>query len=238
MAQHMTLSMLSPIFLVLGAPITLALRALKPAQVKGDRGVREWLTIILHSNVTKVIAHPLVATVIFVASTYALYFSPLFGGLMRSHLGHIAMLVHFLAAGSLFFWVLIGIDPAPKRLPYVGRLLVLFVTMPFHAFFGIALMNLKEPLAAAWYNSLQRPWGASLVSDQNTGGAIAWAFGEIPTFIVLLAIVFQWFVEDQRLARRTDRSADRAVARNEDDELAKYNSYLADLDKRDKQAKQ
>jgi putative copper resistance protein D len=233
MAQHMTLSMLSPIFLVLGAPITLALRALKPAAVKGDRGVREWLTIVLHSRVTRVVAHPLVAAVIFVASTYALYFTPLFGGLMRSHLGHIAMLLHFLAAGSLFYWVLIGVDPAPRRLPYVGRLLVLFVTMPFHAFFGIALMNAGQPLAPGWYNALHRDWGASLVSDLHTGGSIAWAFGEIPTFIVLLAILFQWFAEDQRLARRTDRSADRAAAEGKgDDELSEYNAYLAALDKR------
>jgi cytochrome c oxidase assembly factor CtaG/putative copper export protein len=233
MSQHMTLSMLSPIFLVLGAPITLALRALKPAAVKGDRGFREWLTLALHSPVTRVIAHPAIATVIFVASTYALYFTPLFGGLMRSHLGHIAMLLHFLAAGSLFYWVLIGVDPAPRRLPYIGRILLLFVTMPFHAFFGIALMNMGEPLAPGWYNSLHRDWGASLVSDLNTGGAIAWAFGEIPVFIVLLAIVFQWFVEDQRLARRTDRAADRAAAsgRQENDELAEYNAYLAGLDK-------
>jgi cytochrome c oxidase assembly factor CtaG len=239
MAQHMTLSMLSPIFLVLGAPVTLALRALRPAAIRGDRGVREWLTIALHSRVVRVVAHPLVATFIFVASTYALYFTGLFGALMRSHLGHIAMLLHFLAAGSLFFWVLIGVDPAPRRLPYVGRLLVLFVTMPFHAFFGIALMNAGRPIAPEWYNALHRPWGASLVSDLNTGGAIAWAFGEIPVFIVLLAIVFQWFAEDQRLARRGDRSADRTQAAGTgDDELAEYNAYLAALEKLDKKARQ
>jgi putative copper resistance protein D len=236
MAQHMTLSMLSPIFLVLGAPVTLALRALRPAAVKGDRGVREWLTIALHSRAVKIVAHPLVATFVFVASTYTLYFTGLFGALMRNNLGHIAMLLHFLAVGSLFFWVLIGVDPAPRRLPYVGRLLVLFVTMPFHAFFGIALMNAGRPIAPGWYNALHRPWGPSLVTDLNTGGAIAWAFGEIPVFIVLLALVFQWFVADQRLARRADRSADRAAAAGEvDDELAEYNAYLAALDKRARQ---
>jgi cytochrome c oxidase assembly factor CtaG/putative copper export protein len=239
MAQHMTLSMLSPIFLVLGAPVTLALRALRPAAVKGDRGVREWLTLALHSRVVRVVAHPLVATFIFIASTYALYFTGLFGALMRSHLGHIAMLVHFLAVGSLFFWVLIGVDPAPRRLPYVGRLLVLFVTMPFHAFFGIALMNAGRPIAPEWYAALHRPWGGSVVSDLNTGGAIAWAFGEIPVFIVLLALVFQWFVEDQRVARRADRLADRAQAAGTgDDEFAEYNAYLAELDKFDKRARQ
>ncbi|GAA2099286.1 bifunctional copper resistance protein CopD/cytochrome c oxidase assembly protein [Actinomadura alba] len=232
MAQHMVLAMLTPIFLVLGAPVTLALRALKPAATRGDRGPREWLTVFLHSRAAKVVTHPTVATAIFIVSTYALYFSPLFEQAMRAHLGHIAMLSHFMLSGILFFWVLIGIDPAPTRLPYIGRLLVLFVTMPFHAFFGIAIMNMGKPLAEGWYTALDRPWGASLVSDQSTGGAMAWAFGEIPTFIVLLALVFQWFVEDERLARRLERKADRAEARKENDELSDYNAYLASLDRR------
>ncbi|GLY82992.1 bifunctional copper resistance protein CopD/cytochrome c oxidase assembly protein [Actinoallomurus iriomotensis] len=231
MIQHMVLSMLSPILLVLGAPVTLALRALKPAAIRGDRGPREWLTVILHSRALRFIGHPATATVIFVGSTYAVYFTPLFGYLMRAHVGHLAMLVHFLASGSLFFWVLIGVDPTPRKLPYVAKMLLLFVTMPFHAFFGIALMNLGKPLAAGWYTSLHRPWGTSVLADQHTGGSIAWAFGEIPTFIVLIAMVLQWYADDQRLARRLERQADRTAGKT-DDELAEYNAYLASLDKR------
>jgi cytochrome c oxidase assembly factor CtaG/putative copper export protein len=231
MVQHMTLSMLTPILLVLGAPVTLALRALKPAAVRGDRGPREWLTAILNSRAAKFIGHPATATIIFMASTYLLYFTPLFGYLMRAHVGHLAMLVHFLVAGTLFFWVLIGVDPTPRRLPYIARMILLFVTMPFHAFFGIALMQLGKPIAPAWYTSLHRPWGSSILVDQQTGGGIAWAFGEIPTFLVLIAMVFQWYVEDQRTARREERRADRAAAREEDDELAAYNAYLTSLDK-------
>ncbi|HXA61777.1 MAG TPA: cytochrome c oxidase assembly protein [Streptosporangiaceae bacterium] len=231
MIQHMTLAMLSPIFLVLGGPITLALRALKPAAVKDDRGPREWLTIVLHSRFTKVIGHPAVATVIFVGSTYVLYFSPLFESLMRGHLGHIAMISHFLLSGSLFYWVLIGIDPAPHKPPYAARILILFVTMPFHAFFGIALMNTNS-LANNWYTSLGRTWGTSIAQDIHTGGSIAWAFGEIPTLIVLIALVFQWFVDEQRTAIRLDRKADRATANQENSDLDDYNDYLASLDRR------
>ncbi|GAB3983002.1 cytochrome c oxidase assembly protein [Actinoallomurus acanthiterrae] len=232
MIQHMVLSMLTPIFLVLGAPVTLALRALKPAAIRGDRGPREWLTAILNSRGMAFIAHPATATIIFMGSTYVLYFTSLFGYLMRAHVGHLAMLVHFLLAGTLFFYVLIGVDPTPRRIPFIAKIILLFVTMPFHAFFGIALMELGQPIAAGWYNSLHRPWGPSILSDQHTGGGIAWAFGEIPTFIVLLAMVFQWFAEDQRVARRQERRDDRAAARKEDDELADYNAYLASLDKR------
>ncbi|MQY02583.1 bifunctional copper resistance protein CopD/cytochrome c oxidase assembly protein [Actinomadura macrotermitis] len=241
MVQHMVLNMLTPIFLVMGAPVTLALRALKPAAVRGDRGPREWLTAALHSRYTAVIAHPAVATIIFVASTFALYFTPLFESAMRNHLGHIAMMVHFLAAGSLFFWVLIGVDPAPRKLPYPGRILLLFVTMPFHAFFGIALMNLGEPLARGWYTAVHPEWATSILKDQHTGGAIAWGFGEIPTFIVLIVLAFQWFSDDQRQARREDRRADRAEARGEagaaDDELGAYNARLAKLAEQDRTRK-
>jgi putative copper resistance protein D len=235
MGQHMVMAMLTPIFLVLAAPVTLALRALKSSPVKGDRGPREWLVIFLHSRVVKVISHPAVATIIFVGSTYALYFTPLFESLMRDHLGHIAMLSHFLLSGSLFYWVLIGVDPAPHKLPFVGRILVFFVTMPFHAFFGIALMQ-SSGIASGWYGELGRTWGPSISTDTHTGGAIAWAFGEIPTFIVLIALVFQWFLEDQRLTRRMERKADRAEANHEPDELSDYNAYLAGLNKRAEQA--
>ncbi|MFI0407273.1 cytochrome c oxidase assembly protein [Actinomadura sp. 3N508] len=237
MAQHMVLNMLAPIFLVLGAPVTLALRALKPARVRGDRGPREWLTAMLHSRYTAVIAHPAVATFIFIVSTFALYFTPLFESAMRNHLGHMAMSLHFLLAGSLFFWVLLGVDPAPKKLPYPGRLLLLFVTMPFHAFFGIALMNLGEPLARAWYAAVDPEWGTTILKDQHTGGAIAWGFGEVPTFLVLIVLAVQWYLHDQRQAKRLDRKADRAAApggRAEDDELAAYNARLAKLAERDK----
>lgn len=228
MAQHMVLNMLVPIFLVLGAPVTLALRALKPAARRGDRGPREWLVAILHSRALRFVSHPLIVTVLFMGSTYALFFTSLFETLMRDHLGHLAMNVHFLVTGWLFFWLLLGVDPAPRKLPHLMRLFIFFLTMPFHAFFGIALMSMKTAVASGWYLALHRDWGASLVSDQHTGGAIAWAFGDIPTLLVMIAIAFQWASDDDRLARRRERHADRTGG----DELAAYNEYLASLDRR------
>ncbi|WP_113700709.1 cytochrome c oxidase assembly protein [Nonomuraea lactucae] len=231
MIEHMTLSMIVPIFLVLGGPVTLALRALKPAARRGDRGPREWLTTILHSGLVRVVAHPGIATAIFIASTYALYFTPLFASAMEEHLGHIWMTLHFLISGSLFFWVIIGVDPGPYRLPYVGKLLTLFVTMPFHAFFGVALMMTGSLIASDWYEQLGRTWGGPLLEEQQNGGAIAWGFGEIPTLIVLLAIAAQWYQDEDRQARRADRRAERVGG---DTELDAYNAYLARLNRADK----
>jgi cytochrome c oxidase assembly factor CtaG len=132
--------------------------------------------------------------------------------------------------------VIVGVDPAPHSLPYVGRLLLLFVTMPFHAFFALALMSMGTVLAAEWYDQLGRTWGASSLSDQHTGGAIAWGFGEIPTLVVLIALAIQWWRAEDRVARRTDRRAEARAAKSGgtgDVELDAYNDYLAKLNKRD-----
>lgn len=234
MIEHMTLSMVVPILLVLGGPVTLALRALKPAARRGDRGPREWLTTILHSRFARIVGHPAIATAIFISSTYALYFTPLYAEAMQEHLGHIWMTLHFLISGSLFFWVIIGVDPGPHRLPYVGKLLTLFVTMPFHAFFGVALMMTGSVIASVYYDQLGRTWGGPLLEEQQNGGAIAWGFGEIPTLMVLLAIAVQWYQDEDRKARRDDRKADRGGGG--DSELDSYNAYLARLDRADRGA--
>ncbi|MEV4873680.1 cytochrome c oxidase assembly protein [Streptomyces syringium] len=223
MVQHMVISMLSPILILLGAPVTLTLRAL-PAAGRGRKGPREWLVALLHSRYMRIITHPAFTIPLFIASLYALYFTPLFDFLMGSRTGHIAMMVHFLAVGLVFFWPIMGVDPGPHRPGYVMRMLELFAGMPFHAFFGIALMMASEPMIGTYTNP-PASLGIDPLSDQQAGGGIAWAFSEIPSVVVLIALVYQWYRSDQRQARRTDRTADR----DGDKELAAYNAYLASL---------
>ncbi|WP_069464775.1 cytochrome c oxidase assembly protein [Actinacidiphila rubida] len=226
MVQHMILSMLSPILLLLGAPVTLALRAL-PTAGRGRTGPRELLVKLLHSRYLRVITHPAFTLPLFVASLYALYFSPLFDHLMGSRAGHIAMMLHFLAVGLVFFWPIMGVDPGPHRPGYVMRMLELFAGMPFHAFFGIALMMASEPMVSTFKHP-PASLGIDPLNDQTAAGGIAWAFSEIPSVIVLVALLFQWYTSEQRQARRTDRAADR----DGDAELVAYNAYLASLEAR------
>ncbi|WP_326734773.1 cytochrome c oxidase assembly protein [Streptomyces sp. NBC_01022] len=226
MVQHMVISMLSPILLLLGAPVTLALRAL-PVATRGSKGPRELLLMLLHSRYMKIITHPVFTIPLFIASLYALYFTPLFDFLMGSTLGHVAMMVHFLAVGLVFFWPIMGIDPGPHRPGYLMRMLELFAGMPFHAFFGIALMMASQPMVKVYENP-PASLGIDALSDQNAAGGIAWAFSEIPSVLVLVALVFQWYRSEQRTAKRTDRAADR----DGDQELQAYNAYLASLQAR------
>ena len=229
MLQHMTMTMMGPIFLVLGAPATLALRALKPAR-GNERGPREWLVWFLHSWITRILTNPFFVFFVFALGLYGLYMTPLFGWLMGSHVGHVAMQLHFLFAGYLFYWVLIGIDPRPRPLPYWARLLLLLVAMAVHAFFSVILMMGTTPLAIEWYGVVRPPWITNPLLDTLQGGQIAQAISEIPSLIVLLVISFQWSRSDEREATRTDRQADR----DGDAELKAYNEQLAGLAERDR----
>jgi putative copper resistance protein D len=236
MIAHMTLGMIAPIAIVLSAPITLALRTLPQGRNSEERGVRGTLLSALHSRYSSIIVNPVGALVIFDGSLFLLYFTSLFGTLMNTHAGHLFMNIHFLLAGFLFFHVIIGIDPNPKRPPFLVRIVTLLAAMSIHAFFSVALMSSSTLIDSGYFASLQVPWVGDLLADQNKGGAIGWAMGEIPILIALVATFIMWTREDAREARRIDRSAERMAAMGQPDELAQYNNYLQELADRERRS--
>ena len=233
MIAHMTLGMIAPIGFVLSAPITLALRALPAGRTELERGLRGSLISIIHSRYSVFITNPVTALIIFDGSLFALYLTPLFGTLMRSHSGHLLMDIHFVLAGYLFFYVIIGVDVNPRKIPHIVRIIVLFAAMSIHAFFSITLLSTSSLVDGGYFALLHRPWNFNLLTDQHTGGAVGWAMGEIPILLALVATFIQWMREDKREAKRIDRAADRASAMGEDDELAQYNRYLSELNIRE-----
>ncbi len=233
MAAHMLLSMLIPILLVLGAPVTLALRALPAAGRDDPPGMREWLLAALHSRASQIFTNPFVATALFIVGFYGLYFGGIFDAAVGNHAAHVAMNLHFLVSGYLFYWVVIGIDPTPRPIPPLGKLGMVFASLPMHAFFGVVLMGMQTVLGESFYKSLQLPWHTDLLGDQRLGGGIAWAAGEVPLVVVMLALLIQWTRTDRRTAKRLDRAADR----DSDADLAAYNAMLAELARRDRQSR-
>jgi putative copper resistance protein D len=230
MAQHMMLSMLAPIFLALGAPITLALRVLPP-------GGRRRLSAALRSLPAKILINPLVGFALLFGTPFVLYFTGLYQATLQHESLHLLLHVHFLVAGCIFFWPLIGVDPVPGRLPFPMRMLLLFVTLPAHAWLGIAVMSDNSVIAGGFYRALARPWGPTLLHDQTIGGGILWAFGDLVGLVVIAAMFVQWSRADAREASRVDRQFDRAHARgpdaDEDSAWAAYNARLAALADRD-----
>jgi len=237
MIAHMLLGMVAPIGIVLGAPITLALRTLPQGRTSEERGVRGTLIALLHSKPAAVFTNPVSALALFDGSLFVLYMTPLFGNLMQSHLGHLVMSVHFLLAGILFFHVIIGIDPNPRKVPHIVRIVILFAAMSIHAFFAIALLSTTTLLDQGYFTSLQTPWNLDLLADQRAGGSVAWAMGEIPILLALVATFIQWMRDDSRETKRIDRNEARLAAMGEPDELAQYNAYLSTLAEQDRDRK-
>lgn len=219
MVQHMTLSMVTPIPLLLGRPTTLALRAL-PAR----SGPHRWLVRMLNSRVAKVVTAPAFTIPLFILTLYGLYFTPIIDWLMGNWLGHDLMLVHFVLTGYLLFWPILALDPSPHRQGPAIRLLEAFLPVPFHAFFGVIVLGMTTLLTKCFADP-PSAWHLSPVHDQQVGGGLAWGFTELPNLALVLALAVTWAASSRRAAQRHDRSEDRT----EDAELRAYNQWLHGL---------
>lgn len=222
MVEHMFLVIVVPVPLVLGAPVTLALRAL-PSRDDGSRGPREWLRAFVESWPLRFLANPIVAAVNFAGSMFVFYYTGIFAWVLENHVGHVWMAFHFVAVGYFFVNALVGIDPGPKRAPYPLRMVLLFTTMAFHAFFGIAIMSSTALLVPRWFGLTGRLWSPDALLDQQVGGQLAWGIGEIPVLLLAIGVAISWRSAEERIAVRTDRQADR----DHDAELERYNAMLA-----------
>jgi putative membrane protein len=129
MFQHLLIGMLAPLGLVLGAPVTLLLRAIpRPAGRVVGR--------LLRSRPVHAVANPVLALALNLGGIAVLHLTPLYAATTREPVLHQLVQVHFLLAGYLFAWVVAGPDPAPRRPPVPVRLIVLGVGIAFHAVFS------------------------------------------------------------------------------------------------------
>ncbi|SEJ59608.1 cytochrome c oxidase assembly protein [Demequina mangrovi] len=222
MLEHMLLVMVAPVPLTFGAPITLALRAI-PARRDGSMGPREWIRTVVESRWMRFWAHPVVAAVSFAGFLIVFYYSPLFEFALRNHAGHLWMILHFTVVGYLFVNALVGVDPGPTRPTYPMRIVLLFATMAFHAFFGVAIMMSTVLLAPTYFGLMGRTWGPDAITDQQYGGGVAWGIGELPVVLLAIGIITAWRRADAKEVKRSDRQAER----DDDAELRAYNAMLA-----------
>ena len=225
MFQQMTIMIVVPPLLVLGAPGTLLLRAL-PRQGIGN-GLRALAVASLRARWARLLLHPGFAVPLFLATFYGLYFSAAADLLLATGLGHVALEALFLVAGLLFTIPLVSPDPLPRRDPYIMKLVDVFAEAAVHAFFGVVVMMAGEPLLRAFLDP-PLAWGVDPLEDQRVAGGIAWGYGEAPTVLLLLVLVLLWYRDDSRRARQRDRR----VELHGDSELDAYNAYLDGLGRR------
>lgn len=200
-AEHVSIGMVAPFLLALGAPVTLALQASsRPVQVRFLR--------VLHSRPVSLVTHPVVAWLLFGVTLFGLYFTPLYQLSLENHVVHHLVHAHFLLAGCVFFWAVIGLDPVSHRIHYGFRLLLVMLTVPFHAFLGLALMVGDEPLARSYYEHTPRPDGAPLLADQHLGAGLMWAVGDLTGLVAGAVVLAQWMAHESRISRRADARED------------------------------
>ena len=170
MTQHLLVGMVAPIGLVLGAPMRLLLRNLRPAA--GRR-----LTRLLRTRPVRLVTRPVVALLLSTGSLGLLYLTPLYAYAMSDPALHAAVLAHFLASGCLFTWVIAGPDPAPHRPPVRTRLVVLGVAIAAHA-------TLSQLLYAGALVQVPGP-----DADRRTAATIMYYGGDLAELLLAFAVV-------------------------------------------------
>jgi len=183
--QHTLLSIVGPLLLVAGAPITLALQA-------SGRSWQRTLVDLLHQPTLRILAHPVVSGGLLTASIFALYLTPLLGASLERPVLHAAVHLHMLAFGLLFVGAVVAVDPVPTPGGFALRLLAAALMIPFHGIAGVALMGSDHLLAPAYYS----------LADQRAGGAALWAMGDLAGLAVLGAVVVRWVRAELRAEAR------------------------------------
>ena len=222
MVAHMLLSMVIPVFLVLGAPLTLIMESVDPGE-PGRPGLHEWAAVLTDNSLLKFLMHPAVNTIQFIIIFYALYLTPLYDIMVSEHAGHLIMNFVFVISGYIYYWEMIGPDPKPEERTHVSRLAWLTFSMPFHLFFGVYLMQLQVILAEDFYSRLALPWDVDLAYDQLVGGGIAWASGSFP-LIIVFGYLFRGWLREERVNERKYEQRAKATDFADVDE---YNQMLA-----------
>ena len=202
MVQHMMLTMITPVFLAIGAPITLLLRNL-------GRTGRRRVTRVLHSWPMKVLLFPPLTTALLITTPFALYLTELYPYTLGVGWAHDLLHLYMVAVGCMFFFPILGNDPMPNRLPHPVRMLLLFLTMPAQAFLGTTIMGSSRLIAEDWYVSFNRAWPPSPIDDQYYAGAIMWATGDLTMGVIMAVFLAQWYADSKREAAREDRRLDR-----------------------------
>lgn len=194
MVQHLLLTMVAAPLLVLGAPVTLALRA-------GSRTTRRRIVAVLRSGPSRLLANPLASWALFFAVMWTTHMSGVYEATLRSAWLHVAEHLVYLGAAILFWMPVAGVEPALFRLSHPARILYLFLSMPAMAFLGLAIFSARHVL----YPTYAAVEGASrALADQRVAGALMWNGGMFLIVPALAFVLLDWMRADAREARRVD----------------------------------
>jgi putative copper resistance protein D len=165
---------------------------------------------VYQSPVARALTHPVVALALFAGSPFALYFTGLFDAAARFHWAHTAIAVWFFFVGVLFAWVVVGVDPLPRRMPNLARLGMLLAAMPTDTVFAAMVMTTHTvigngPAGDNQYQALALPWVHSLLADQHAGGLIALIVTEASLMLAIVFLLIRWSATEYAAGPTTER---------------------------------
>jgi cytochrome c oxidase assembly factor CtaG len=200
MAQHLAIALLAAPLLVAGAPLTLALRALRG-------GSRQVLAAVLRSAVARTFVHPLVGVALFSAAMIGTHATALYSSALTDDslhaLEHLALL-----AGAIALWQpLLGAEPRAHRIAALGRIAVLLAAMPSMAVVGAWLISTDSVRYPHYIAELGGQ--ARALANQRAAGALMWVVGSLALIAVLMASVWRALQDEQRRIDARDRYARR-----------------------------
>ena len=191
MVQHLLLTLVAAPLLVLGAPLTLAVRAASPEH-------RRRLLRILNGPVVTWFGHPVVAWAQFAVVMWATHFSGFFQSALESTWVHALEHGLFLGSAALFWWPALGESTGRWRLSHPLRLLYVALAMPQNTFLALAILSAGRVLYPHYGSR----------ADQRQAGGVMWVAGDLVLLVVVLLLTAAWARHEERTTRRSERLED------------------------------
>jgi cytochrome c oxidase assembly factor CtaG len=198
--QTVLLVLVVPLFLAMGRPLTL-LSAVAPAT--GRRVER-----VVRSRAAVAITFPAVTAFALIAVPFAMYFTGWYTAFFRSGTTRELSYLALVAAGYLFFWTFLGVDPVPRRYNRAISMWITAAQVIGDAFLGIAVISDQSLIGLQYYQGLHRPFGPTLATDQVLGGGVLWILGDFVGLPFLAAQLIHAMREDKAAAAAIDAELD------------------------------
>jgi putative membrane protein len=126
MVGHLLLGMLSPLCMVLGAPVKLLMKSLAVIHARN-------LSKLLRRKIFKIWREPIVTSILNVGGLWILYCTDLFQYMQENLFVYILVHLHVFLAGYLFTASFIYSDPVPHRASFVYRSVVIVLALGCHS---------------------------------------------------------------------------------------------------------
>jgi cytochrome c oxidase assembly factor CtaG len=199
--QIITLLMVVPLFLALGAPVRLAVDAGTPVLSRS-------ITRVLGSRIARLLTFPAVVSGVFLTTPFLIYFSPIYEATLRSRGSAWLLNIGIVGVGFYYYWTRLRLDPVPKEYPHLVSVWITFAEAIADGALGLTLMLGHNLVAGDYYQALARTWGPSPKQDQVWGGGALWLIGDLAGVPFIGALWRRMFHEDQQKAAEIDEELD------------------------------